>query len=189
MIKIIYLFILAITTISTLRISTKPSAVKYKNNLPLFWKLTKKYYITNRPKRFIFNDYPITVYRDYTGEIIALSDICVHRGASLSQGKLLNNNCLQCPYHGWEYNKGIVDNIPGCPDTKRNFGAPSFLIEEILGIILCLNVFFLDNSSNFSRENSIFCFSFFLSFLFSFSSTTFIFFIVIIKKKKQLYNL
>lgn len=130
MIKIISLFLLLINTIHTLRISTKPSAVKYKNNLPLFWKLTKKYDITNRPKRFIFNDYPITVYRDYNNEIVALSDICVHRGASLSQGKLLNTNCLQCPYHGWEYKNGLVENVPGFPETKKGlFGVPQFEIK------------------------------------------------------------
>ncbi len=124
---IIYIFLLNLLHSLPLRINTKPSSSKYKNHMPLFWKLTKKYYITQKPKRFIFNDYPITVYRDHTEEIIAMSDICIHRGASLSQGKLLNNNCLQCPYHGWEYTKGLVENIPGCPETKKGlFGVPHF---------------------------------------------------------------
>lgn len=61
-----------------------------------------------------------------------MSDICVHRGASLSQGKLLKNNCLQCPYHGWEYRNGLVENMPGCPETQKNlFGVPQFDIQEI----------------------------------------------------------
>ena len=50
--------------------------------------------------------------------------------ASLSQGKILNNNCLQCPYHGWEYKNGLVENVPGCPETKKGlFGVPQFKIE------------------------------------------------------------
>ena len=130
MIQIILFLLLIINTSNPLRISTKPSVSKYKNSLPLFWKLAKKHHITARPKRFIFNDYPITLYRDHANEIIALSDICVHRGASLSQGKLLDNNCLQCPYHGWEYKNGLVENVPGCPETKKGlFGVPQFKIE------------------------------------------------------------
>lgn len=124
---IIYIFLLNLFYCLPLRINTKPSSNKYKNHMPLFWKLTKKYHITQKPKRFIFNNYPITIYRDHEGEIIAMSDICIHRGASLSQGKLLDNNCLQCPYHGWEYNNGLVENIPGCPETKKRlFGVPRF---------------------------------------------------------------
>ena len=61
----------------------------------------------------------------------AISDICIHRGAAMSFGKLLKNNCVQCPYHGWEYKKGIVKNIPGCPDVNNNFGVPLFNITEI----------------------------------------------------------
>ena len=59
--------------------------------------------------------------------MIAISDICIHRAACLSQGKLLNNNCIQCPYHGWEYKDGLVENIPGIPDiNKYTFGVPQF---------------------------------------------------------------
>lgn len=124
---IILFYLMLFSHVSTLRVSTKPSVSRYKHNLPLFWKLTKKNYITNKPRKFIFDNYPIVVYRDHTNKIVALSDICVHRAASLSQGKLLNNNCLQCPYHGWEYKDGLVQSIPGSPDIKKGlFGVPQF---------------------------------------------------------------
>ena len=119
--------ILIILNCDGYKISTKPSSVKYKNNLPLFWKLLKKKDISNRPQKIIFDNFPINVYKDYNGEIVATSDICVHRGASLSEGKLLVSNCIQCPYHGWEFKDGLVENIPGCPDTKKElFGVPKF---------------------------------------------------------------
>ena len=70
----------------------------------------------------LFDDLPLCVYRDKMNRLIAISDICIHRGASLSRGKLWPNNCLQCPYHGWEYNKGIVDNIAANGATKLNNG-------------------------------------------------------------------
>lgn len=120
------------TSIHAKRISTKPSAYHYKNHMPLFWKFAKQHDIkTSQPKRFLFNGYPIAVYRDHEQKIVAVSDICLHRGASLSQGKILNNNCLQCPYHGWEYQNGLVEHMPGCPETQKNlFGVPQFEVCE-----------------------------------------------------------
>lgn len=43
------------------------------------------------------------LYRNAAGEIVCLSDVCCHRGAALSAGKIIND-CVQCPYHGWEFN-------------------------------------------------------------------------------------
>ena len=35
----------------------------------------------------------------------AWQDLCMHRGAKLSLGKL-DGECLRCPYHGWTYDQG-----------------------------------------------------------------------------------
>jgi len=112
--------------------TTKPHIQTNKFNIPLFWKIAnKRDFHSKVPKKFLFNDFPITMYKDYNNNITAISDICIHRGASLSRGKLLKNNCLQCPYHGWEYKNGLVENIPGCPDVKSDiFGVPRFEIKE-----------------------------------------------------------
>lgn len=37
------------------------------------------------------------------GAIKAFKDLCIHRGAALSLGKV-KDDCIVCPYHGWEYN-------------------------------------------------------------------------------------
>ena len=37
------------------------------------------------------------------GEVRAWQDLCVHRGAKLSLGRVENDR-LVCPYHGWNYN-------------------------------------------------------------------------------------
>lgn len=130
-IPLILLFNILIT--SQYKITTKPSTSKYKNYIPLFWKIANnKELIGHKPKRYIFNEYPIALYKDLNNKIIATSDICIHRGASLSHGKLLPNNCLQCPYHGWEYKNGLIEHMPGCPDiNKKTFGVPQFEIKEI----------------------------------------------------------
>ena len=119
--------------ISTLRINTKPHESKYKNHIPLFWKIAnKKEFINNKPKRYLFNDYPISIYKDYNNNMTAISDICIHRGASLSYGKVMQNNCLQCPYHGWEYKKGVIKCMPGFSNTKQSsIGVPRFELKDI----------------------------------------------------------
>ena len=88
------------------KITTNPSSKKYKYAMPLFWKIANKREIgAIKPKRFIFNDYPIALYKDTSNQVKAISDICVHRGASLSHGKIVKG-CVQCPYHGWTYKDG-----------------------------------------------------------------------------------
>lgn len=111
-------------------ITTIPS-LENKHILPMYWKIAKGTSITRNPQKFIFNKSPLCIYRNNDDKLIAINDICVHRGASLSQGKILPNNCLQCPYHGWEYNDGVVENIPGCPETKMGtVGVNQFSVCE-----------------------------------------------------------
>lgn len=53
-----------------------------------------------------------------TDGIVAWQDLCVHRGARLSLGKVLDN-CLHCPYHGWVYNdEGRCVRIPAHPEQS-----------------------------------------------------------------------
>ena len=45
-------------------------------------------------------------------------DLCIHRGAKLSGGRV-KDSCLQCPYHGWTYSaSGECVGIPAHPDQK-----------------------------------------------------------------------
>jgi phenylpropionate dioxygenase-like ring-hydroxylating dioxygenase large terminal subunit len=59
------------------------------------------------------------LFRDTDDRIACLSDICCHRGGSLSRGKCVNG-CVQCPYHGWEYGAdGRVRRIPSLGDEAN----------------------------------------------------------------------
>ena len=52
------------------------------------------------------------------GRVHAWRDLCIHRGAKLSLGKV-QGTCLQCPYHGWIYDEtGACVKIPAHPDQK-----------------------------------------------------------------------
>jgi len=71
------------------------------------------------------------------GEVHAFSDICRHRGASLSLGSV-QGDCLVCPYHGWEYDmQGEVVRIPSRPELSGVFKArlDRFPCQEAAGMI------------------------------------------------------
>ncbi|HEV7960475.1 MAG TPA: aromatic ring-hydroxylating dioxygenase subunit alpha, partial [Rhizomicrobium sp.] len=47
------------------------------------------------------------------GEAFAMRDICPHRGVPLSAGKILPENSVECPYHGWRFARdGVCRAIP-----------------------------------------------------------------------------
>ena len=61
----------------------------------------------------------------YLGDenFIVQNDMCLHRMAPLSEGRIEGNN-IQCGYHGWEFNsKGQVVNIPQ-NDKRKLFFLP-----------------------------------------------------------------
>jgi phenylpropionate dioxygenase-like ring-hydroxylating dioxygenase large terminal subunit len=46
---------------------------------------------------------PVLIGRGRDGKAFALRDICPHRGVPLSAGKVLKDNTVECPYHGWRF--------------------------------------------------------------------------------------
>jgi phenylpropionate dioxygenase-like ring-hydroxylating dioxygenase large terminal subunit len=66
----------------------------------------------DRPIARTILDEWLVVFRDENGEPVALRDRCMHRNSRLSPGKVQNGR-LQCPYHGWEYDRsGQVVAVP-----------------------------------------------------------------------------
>ena len=58
----------------------------------------------------LFNNKYLGIYKDRV-----LDNVCPHRGAMLSEGKLTTEKNIMCPYHGWEYNMdGNLVNVPSC---------------------------------------------------------------------------
>lgn len=73
--------------------------------------------VAGQPKKIKVLGQQLVLYRKSSdNSIVALSDLCVHRGAALSGGTI-KDDCIVCPYHGWEYNPGgEVVKIPAHPD-------------------------------------------------------------------------
>jgi len=66
-----------------------------------------------------------------------LADTCIHRGGSLGKGKV-KGDCVQCPYHGWEFNgDGVCVKIPTMGDKKPPARAKvdSYPVQEKYGIV------------------------------------------------------
>jgi len=78
-----------------------------------------------------------TAFRDSEGNAHLVSDTCIHRGGSLSKGKVVGD-CVQCPYHGWEFDgSGACTKIPTMGDKKPPARAKidSYPVQEKYGIV------------------------------------------------------
>jgi phenylpropionate dioxygenase-like ring-hydroxylating dioxygenase large terminal subunit len=80
----------------------------------------------------------LVLWRDADGKVCAMQDQCVHRGAALSIGKLVNDH-LQCPFHGLEFDSaGKCVYIPANSRdgiVPKVFCLPSYPLREEHGFI------------------------------------------------------
>ncbi|HUI86789.1 MAG TPA: aromatic ring-hydroxylating dioxygenase subunit alpha [Nitrososphaerales archaeon] len=80
----------------------------------------------------------LVLWRDRAGALQCIADRCVHRGVSLSAGRLSDGN-VQCPFHGMEFDgvgrclkipaDGSAATIPG------SYAARSFGVKEAHGLV------------------------------------------------------
>lgn len=84
----------------------------------------------------------LVLYREEDGTVVCMEDKCSHRGVKLSTGSL-NGNCLQCPFHGFEFNgQGQCIKIPANgKDSKvaSRFNVRTYPIYEDNGFIFMYN--------------------------------------------------
>jgi phenylpropionate dioxygenase-like ring-hydroxylating dioxygenase large terminal subunit len=81
-------------------------------------------------------DHELVLWRSPDGPQ-AWHDLCVHRGAKLSGGRIANN-CLACPYHGWEYDSsGRCARIPAHPNRPPPLKAhaTTYAVQEKYGLV------------------------------------------------------
>ncbi|WP_295618659.1 aromatic ring-hydroxylating dioxygenase subunit alpha [Chamaesiphon sp. GL140_3_metabinner_50] len=58
--------------------------------------------ISTSPKLIKILDREIVAYRTTDGDIHAIDNTCIHRGAALVNG-IIKDDCIVCPYHGWQF--------------------------------------------------------------------------------------
>lgn len=58
----------------------------------------------------------IVLFRNNDGKVVAINDVCPHRGAPLHDGWVTQKDgdaCVVCPYHGWAFDQeGRVRDVP-----------------------------------------------------------------------------
>lgn len=81
----------------------------------------------------------LALFRGENGELGCVVDLCSHRGAALSKGKV-KDNCVLCPFHGLEFDKnGKCTFIPAngrssTADISR-YNVKKYLVREANDII------------------------------------------------------
>jgi phenylpropionate dioxygenase-like ring-hydroxylating dioxygenase large terminal subunit len=89
------------------------------------------------PRRVDLLGVRLVAFRDEDGDAHVLSDTCVHRGGSLSKGKVAGAN-IHCPYHGWSFNgEGRCVGIPSMNGSKPPARAKvdGYPVQEKYGVI------------------------------------------------------
>lgn len=75
----------------------------------------------------------LVFWRKSNNEVACLDDLCVHRGVSLSLGKV-KGNCIACPFHGFEFNEnGKCSFIPANGKDaiiSSNYATKSYKVKE-----------------------------------------------------------
>jgi len=64
--------------------------------------------LRKQPLGLVIQDLPMVFFRDEHGVPGALLDRCPHRNVPLSGGKVQSDGTIECPYHGWRFDRGGV---------------------------------------------------------------------------------
>ena len=110
---------------------------------------------------------PIAIWKSSNNAYGAISDICTHRGASLSCGRIDDTlNTLVCPYHTFKYNtQGQLVQIPGQTSVRSNSNfnfrtdVPHYPIVEKEGWVYILKkpLYELSELSMYNNPHTIWC--------------------------------
>lgn len=79
---------------------------------------------TGKLQRYEMLGEPVLLGRDLAGQVYGLRDVCPHRAAPLSAGRLTREpdgtQSVECPYHGWRFGTqtGVCQAIPSLVDGQ-----------------------------------------------------------------------
>jgi phenylpropionate dioxygenase-like ring-hydroxylating dioxygenase large terminal subunit len=102
------------------RLSVPPSSEDVTLALRHCWQpVARVEDLMDGPQRAVLLDEPLAVFLTESGEPAVVADRCAHRGALLSMGKVCGDS-VQCPYHGWEWDRdGVCTRIPSLADQRQ----------------------------------------------------------------------
>ena len=95
-------------------------------------------------KRYEVMGEPVLIGRTRAGQVYAMRDICPHRAAPLSAGRLVQHagegETVECPYHGWRFRTdGACAAIPSLVDDQAfevdRIRVRSYPVRESQGLV------------------------------------------------------
>src|SRR5262245_20037720 len=87
--------------------------------------------LKQRPVGITLMDTPIALFRDRDGTAHALLDRCAHRNVPLSLGRVHDDGCLECAYHGWRFDgTGTCRAVPGLEEAAVAVGTSSTAVRD-----------------------------------------------------------
>lgn len=92
--------------------------------------------LKQKPIGITLMDQPIALFRDAEGTAHALLDRCAHRNVPLSLGRVHDDGCLECAYHGWRFDgTGRCTAVPGLDAPVGNRGVDTWPVTERDGFV------------------------------------------------------
>lgn len=94
--------------------------------------------------RYEIMNEPVLVGRTRAGQVYAMRDICPHRAAPLSAGRLVEREgegeTIECPYHGWRFRPdGVCAAIPSLVEDQdydpERIKVRSYPVRESQGMV------------------------------------------------------
>ncbi len=90
--------------------------------------------IVDAPLRRLIMGKPLVLFRNDSGAVCALDDMCPHRLFPLSKGKIVEHG-IQCGYHGLVVSgEGVCVDAPG-QDTAPNTRVTTYPVHEEYGLV------------------------------------------------------
>ncbi len=94
--------------------------------------------VNDKPVKATILGTDLVLWRDSTGKVNCVSNVCSHRSGALGDGKL-RGDCIECPYHGWQFaGDGSCTRIPSLGADAKIPGRTridSYPVEERYGLI------------------------------------------------------
>ncbi|WP_330203792.1 Rieske 2Fe-2S domain-containing protein [Cyanobacterium sp. DS4] len=86
----------------------------------------------DKPSRFTLLDEDLVVWWDKKDQQWRVfQDMCPHRLAPLSTGRINEDGLLECPYHGWTFSgKGDCQSIPQQPEGENRHKSPRACVKS-----------------------------------------------------------
>lgn len=93
---------------------------------------------TDKPIKVQMLGQSFALWRDTEGKVNCVANACPHRAGALGEGRL-NGDCIECPYHGWTFDKeGACVRLPSLgPQAKipERTRIDAYPVEERYGLV------------------------------------------------------